>query len=281
MPSSREPNEEPAHPETTQSRIDVPPSVIDVDLLRRRLLIGSAVAGIDGVTGAAIRDGELGGPSRTLRGSVPWQEGTADAPPGVSGSGYIFFTPAEVAFIDAAVARLIPHDPVGPGGVEAGVTFFLDRQLAGKFGRGDHYYLGGPWSKGTPEQGYQSRFSPSQLYRTAIAAIDKYIGENFGGAVFAKIKTADQDKVLKDLEGGKIALADGVDAKTFFAMLLQNTKEGYFSDPIYGGNKDMGAWKMIGFPGAHYDYSEWVARHGERVPYPTVSFKGRPGWRQA
>ena len=73
---------------------------------------------------------------------------------------------------------------------------------------------------------------------------------------------------------------DGVDSKAFFALFLQNTKEGYFSDPIYGGNKDMGAWKMIGFPGAHYDYKEWVPRHGERVPYPTVGFKGRPGWRQ-
>jgi gluconate 2-dehydrogenase gamma chain len=42
----------------------------------------------------------------------------------------------------------------------------------------------------------------------------------------------------------------------------------------------MGAWKMIGFPGAHYDYKEWVHRHGERVPYPPVGFKGRPGWRE-
>lgn len=27
-----------------------------------------------------------------------------------------------------------------------------------------------------------------------------------------------------------------VDSKTFFAMPLQNTKDGFFSDPIYGGN---------------------------------------------
>jgi gluconate 2-dehydrogenase gamma chain len=85
---------------------------------------------------------------------------------------------------------------------------------------------------------------------------------------------------LKGLESGEVNLDDGVDSKTFFAMLLQNTKEGYFSDPIYGGNKDMGAWKMIGFPGAHYDYKEWVARHGERVPFAPVGFKGRPGWTQ-
>jgi len=248
---------------------------------RRRFLIGSAIAGLGGVAAAALRDGELGGPSQTLRGAVPWQEGTADAPPGVSGSGYIFFTPAEVSLVDAVVGRLIPDDPVGPGAVEAGVTFFLDRQLAGKFGQGDHYFLGGPWPKGTPEQGYQSRFAPAQLYRAALAAIDKYTGATFDGSVFSKLAGANQDKVLKGLESGEIQLGDSVDSKSFFAMLLQNTKEGYFSDPIYGGNKDMGAWKMIGFPGAHYDYKEWVTRHGERVPYPAVSFKGRPGWTEA
>ena len=245
---------------------------------RRRFLIGTAIAGFGGVAAAAMHDGELGAPPQTLRGSVPWQEGTADAPPGASGSGYLFFTPEEAAFIEAAVARLIPNDPVGPGAIEANVPFFLDRQLVGKFGRGDHYYLCGPWPKGTPEQGYQSRFNPAQLYRAAIAAVDRYVGANFGGVSLSKLSSDDQVKVLKGLESGDIALEAGVDSKSFFDMLLQNTKEGYFSDPIYGGNKDMSAWKMIGFPGAHYDYKEWVTRYGERVPYPTVSFKGRPGW---
>jgi gluconate 2-dehydrogenase gamma chain len=257
----------------------IAPSV-KVNLVRRRLLLGGAVVGIGGVAAADIHDGELGALPQTFRGAIPWQEGTADAPPGASGSGYVFFSAAEVAFIEAAVGRLIPNDPVGPGAIEANVPFFLDRQLAGKFGRGDHYYLGGPWPKGTPEQGYQTRFSPSQLYRAAIAAIDKYVGGNFSGVSFSKLTSEDQDKVLNGLESGAIKLDDSVDSKSFFAMLLQNTKEGYFSDPIYGGNKDMGAWKMIGFPGAHYDYKEWVSRHGERVPYPTVGFKGRPGWKE-
>jgi gluconate 2-dehydrogenase gamma chain len=252
--------------------------VTKVNLDRRHFLIGSVAAGVAGATAATVHDGELGAPPQTIRGSVPWKDGTADAPPGASGSGYVYFTTMEAAFIEAAVGRLIPNDPVGPGGVEANVPFFLDRQLAGPFGRGDHYFLGGPWPKGTPEQGYQSRFSPAQLYRAAIAAIDQYVGANLGAATFSALATADQDKLLKGLESGDVKLDGGVDSKSFFAMLLQNTKEGYFSDPIYGGNKDMAAWKMIGFPGAHYDYKEWVSRHGERVPYPTVGFKGRPGW---
>jgi gluconate 2-dehydrogenase gamma chain len=252
--------------------------VTKVNLRRRHLLIGGVAAGIAGTAAASVHDGELGAPPQSIRGSVPFKEGTADAPPGASGSGYAYFTPAEAAFIEAAVARLIPDDPVGPGAVEANVPFFLDRQLAGSFGRGDHFYLGGPWPKGTPEQGYQSRFNPAQLYRAAIAAIDQYAGANLGSATFAKLAAADQDKMLKEMESGAIKLDGGVDAKAFFAMFLQNTKEGYFSDPIYGGNKDMGAWKMIGFPGAHYDYKDWVTRHGEAVPFPTVGFMGRPGW---
>lgn len=251
-----------------------------VNLQRRQLLVGGVAVGVAGATVAAtaVRDGELGAPERTIRGSVPWKEGAADSPPAVSGSGYIYFTPVEAAFIEAAVARLIPNDEVGPGAVEANVPFFLDRQLAGPFGRGDHYYLGGPWPKGTPQQGYQSRFNPAQLYRAAIAAADKYVSANLAAPAFAKLATDAQDKFLKQLESGDAKLDDGVDAKSFFAMLLQNTKEGYFSDPIYGGNKDMAAWKMIGFPGAHYNYKDWVSRHGERVPFPTVGFKGRPGW---
>jgi gluconate 2-dehydrogenase gamma chain len=257
------------------------PDRAGVDLHRRRLLLAGA-AGIASTAGAAIaiHDGELGAPPETIRGEMPWAPGSADSPPAASGSDYKYFKPAEVVFIEAAVGRLIPDDAVGPGAVQAGVPFFLDRQLAGTYGRGDHFYLGGPWPKGTPQQGYQSRFTPAQLYRAAIEAIDRYVAAQFSGSSFARLKPEDQDTVLKGLESDRITLDGGVEAKMFFDMLLQNTKEGYFSDPIYGGNKDMAAWKMIGFPGAHYDYLEWVDRHGESVPYPPVSFKGRRGWRE-
>jgi gluconate 2-dehydrogenase gamma chain len=245
---------------------------------RRGLLTGGAAIGAAGAAVAASRhDGELGGPSEAIRGEVPWAEGAADAPPGASGGGALFFNTAEASLIAAIVDRLIPPDPVGPGAVEAGVPTFLDRQLAGPYGRGAHFYLGGPWPKGTPEQGYQSRLTPAQLYRAALGAIPAYVSKTFNGASFQKLAAADQDKVLKGLEAGQVEL-EGVDGKAFFAMLLQNTKEGYFSDPIYGGNRDMAAWKMIGFPGAHYNYRDWVTRHGERVPFEPVSFRGRPGW---
>ena len=247
---------------------------------RRHFLLGGTAAGVAGIASGKIHDGELGGPAQVIHGSVPWQAGTADAPPGVSGSDYSYFTKIEAAFIEAAVARLIPSDPVGPGAVDANVPFFIDRQLIGPYGRGDHLYKGGPWSKGTPEQGYQSRFSPAQLYRAAIPAVERYVGSQFSGATFKQLSSDQQDQVLKALDTGKATLTD-VDGRAFFALFLQNVLEGYFSDPLYGGNKDMAAWKMIGFPGAHYDYKEWATRHGERVPFSTVGITGRPGWAEA
>jgi hypothetical protein len=57
-----------------------------------------------------------------------------------------------------------------------------------------------------------------------------------------------------------------VRAAPFFETLLQGTRYGFFADPIFGGNRDMAAWKMIGFPGARYDYRDWVERHNERYP---------------
>jgi gluconate 2-dehydrogenase gamma chain len=249
----------------------------DGKISRRRLLLGGATVGAAVVTGAAVHDGELGNRAQTIKDAMPWREGAADVPPMAAGTDYRFFTAAEAAFIEPAIERLIPPDETGPGAMQCNVHVFLDRQLSGPFGRGDHYYLGGPWPKGTPEQGYQSRFSPAQYYRAAIPAIEAYVKGTYAGNAFKALAAADQDGVLRALEKGEAQL-DGVDGKGFFAMLLQNTLEGYLSDPIYGGNKDMAAWKMIGFPGAHYDYREWVGRHGERVPYPPVSIRGRPGW---
>lgn len=53
--------------------------------------------------------------------------------------------------------------------------------------------------------------------------------------------------------------------REFFALLLQNTKEGYFADPRYGGNFGMAGWIHIGFPGARASFLEWVER--DNVPY--------------
>jgi gluconate 2-dehydrogenase gamma chain len=38
---------------------------------------------------------------------------------------------------------------------------------------------------------------------------------------------------------------------------------------------------LIGFPGARYDHSPYVKKHGERYPLPPVGITGRPDWNLA
>ena len=239
-------------------------------LSRRRLLTAGAV--ITAVPVATAAAAALGGTD------APFKEGQANAPVAAdTGTGWTWFTEAEAAFVNAAVARLIPADELGPGGVEAGVPVFIDRQLAGPYGRGERWYMQGPWSAGAPTQGWQTRLTPAGLYRAGIKAVDAAVVRESRGGSFARLAAADQDAFLQRLEKGDVAL-DGVDAKAFFAQLLQNTLEGFWSDPIYGGNRDMAGWKLIGFPGARYDNSSFVAQHGQKYPLPPVGLKGRVEW---
>jgi gluconate 2-dehydrogenase gamma chain len=217
--------------------------------------------------------------AETIRRRLPWAAGASDRPERIDERpGYVFFSPAEAAFVEAAAARLIPSDQTGPGAIEAGVPRFIDRQLAGPYGAGDHFYLQPPFPKGLPTQGWQMA-APAEVYRAAIPAIERWVAARYGRP-FAALDPATQDEALKALENGSAELAGAADAKAFFALLLQNTLEGYFADPVYGGNRDMGPWRMIGFPGARYDLKPYVLRYGERYPLPPVGLMGRPDWRR-
>ncbi len=189
-----------------------------------------------------------------------------------------FLIASEVAFIDAAVDRLIPSDALGPGAVEAGVTVFIDRQLAGPFGKAVDWYMQGPWAKGTEQQGYQRRRTPAEVYRAAIKAIDAK-AQQARNMSFEALTAAEQDDVLHALEDDKIDLGD-VSAKTFFTLLWQNTQEGFFADPIYLGNRNFVGWKLIGYPGPRYNYDGAIRHFGERYALPTVGLMGRDPSRQ-
>jgi gluconate 2-dehydrogenase gamma chain len=203
--------------------------------------------------------------------SQPFSGGSSPVP---SIPGPAFLSDAERAFVESAVARLIPADDLGPGAKEAGVAEFIDRQLAGPFGGAETWYMQGPWSKGTDEQGYQLRLSPAQLYRAAIADIDERAKAAHGGKRFADLDAAAQDALLHALEGGD-ASAGGDLAKDFFTMLLANTTEGFLADPIYGGNRDFIGWKLVGFPGPRYNYVAEIEQHGRKYEMPTVGLAGR------
>ncbi|MCK9687118.1 gluconate 2-dehydrogenase subunit 3 family protein [Scleromatobacter humisilvae] len=184
-----------------------------------------------------------------------------------------YFNAAEWAFVSAAVDRLIPADQSGPGGVATGVPEFIDRQMEMPYGHGAYAYMAGPFQTGLdPTLGYQLPHTPRDLYRKGIAASNE-ASRKMHGAPFDKLASARQDEFLGLLEGGRIA-GDDPPLAAFFAQLLENTREGFFADPMYGGNRGMAGWKLIGFPGARADFTDWIDQAGQRYPFGPVSING-------
>jgi len=222
---------------------------------RRELLLTTAISLIFSTTSASALD---------VKGSLPWSANAGSPPTPVQPGPWVYFTAEEGAAIEALVDRLIPPDPQTPGGKDAGCAVFIDRQLAGPYGRAEGLYMRGPFADGTPQQGDQSSLTPAARYRQGLAALDKYCRGKYAGKSFAQLPDSEKDKLLSGLEKDQVP--------------LENTQEGFFADPVYGGNRNMAGWKMIGYPGARYDYRDWVERHNERYPLPPVSIGGRPDW---
>jgi gluconate 2-dehydrogenase gamma chain len=180
---------------------------------------------------------------------------------------YLFFNREEAQFIEAAVARLIPTDQ-HPGAIEAGVPNYLDKQLGGAWGAGARLYMSGPWAPARPGLGYQLPLTPGELFHTAIKAINAELAKS--DSPFWEMPPEQQDEYLHRLEDGKVDL-NGVPSDIFFSQLREMTVEGFFSDPVYGGNQDMVGWKMIGFPGAYASYYDLIDKHGIKLEREPVS----------
>ena len=187
-----------------------------------------------------------------------------------------FFTGEEWNFIVAACDRLIPADANGPGALQANVPVFIDRQMLTDYGSGGLWYMSAPFFPDSkPEFGYQYRFTPREIYRGGIAELGGYCVKQYGRG-FDQIGESAQNTVLAALEKGELQLG-AVPSGVFFEQLLANTKEGYFADPMYGGNEGMEGWKMLGFPGARGDYGDFIRMHNKPYPNGPVSIQGQEG----
>ena len=196
-------------------------------------------------------------------------------------SQHLFLEASEIDFLEAAVDRLIPPDEKWAGAKEAGVVTYIDRQMSGPWGKGDQLYMSGPYIPGPPSLGYQLGFTPAQMFRRAIAAINQRF-KNLGTS-FKQLSHEEQDDFLSALEAGKFDL-NGVPSSTFFGFLWEHTLEGFFADPVYGGNHDKVGWRMIGYPGAYSDFYEWIDQHGvpfTREPMSIADEKASPSMQHA
>lgn len=222
--------------------------MVDDAIPRRKFLLGAGVAGTAAVAGLGHQD--------AVQAQVAPQPATAQATPGAGPEPLLVLTLTEAAFISAAADTLIPADELSPSGSECGVTTFVDRQLASAWGGGDKMYRSGPFHQGKPEQGNQLPLTPREFFAVGIAAANEW-SRTTHGKEFDRLSAEDRATALKTMEAGKAQFA-GVDAKTFFEALLAITMEGFFSDPMYGGNRDSASWKMIGFPGLPATYANVV-----------------------
>ncbi|MHC1479368.1 gluconate 2-dehydrogenase subunit 3 family protein [Frateuria aurantia] len=224
-------------------------------------LAGMAAAGVSAAAGADVI---------TSHSELPTQLSPELVPEMVTRKGGLsYLTQDEATTVGAIFDRLIPADALSIGAVDAGCVEFIDRQLAGDFGKAKSMYMLGPFKSGLPEAGPQTQQTPAQRYRIGLADLQDYLHRH-GSKDFAALDAQAQDQMLQQLEAGAIEFAH-TDAKAFFALLLQNVREGYFADPIYGGNKNMVGWKLVGFPGARYDFREQIARKGQVLNIEPVS----------
>lgn len=193
--------------------------------------------------------------------------------PAHTGGFKVLTDPADRATLEALFDRLIPEDELGASASQAGCIEFLDDQLAGDYGAGKALYLSGPFDpENEAELMAEPQFlaTPRERYETGLKALRHYSQSHFQQP-FEKLSPQQVDDFLEAMEAGHIDLGDGINSQALFELMLQNVREGYLADPLYGGNKDMVGWRMIGFPGARYDYRKYVDQRGEQLSLIPVS----------
>jgi gluconate 2-dehydrogenase gamma chain len=177
--------------------------------------------------------------------------------------GYSFLNLDEAAFVEALVDHMVPADELTPKGTDIGINIYIDRALAGAWGKGERLYMQGPWKTGAPSQGYQLPLTPAQLYRAGIAATNAHCRKAYDKS-FDRLSEQQREEVLVALSTGKVTFDNGPPARVFWTTVYQTVMEGMFSDPIHGGNRDKAGWKLIGFPGAIAVHRENVAKYRDK-----------------
>jgi gluconate 2-dehydrogenase gamma chain len=225
----------------------------DPKIGRREFLTVAGAAALAPAASAAAQQTQLATPSaNTTLATTSTQPPPVDEP-------LLTLTATEHAFFVAAADTIIPPDALSPSGSDCGVANFIDRQLAGAYGTGARLYRQGPFPKGKPEQGYQLSLNPREFFRAGVASANEFTRKTWAKD-FDRLNEEQRIAALKAMEEGK-AEFNGFGSAMFFNALLQITMEGFFADPIYGGNRDMASWKMVGYPGLPATYRNDIRKY--------------------
>lgn len=263
------------HPDTDKANGMHDPS-------RRRFIKNTGmVAG--GVVGGTL----LGGLLTNQIMSKPETQSKQEETPNFQEARQFFNRMEDFAVLQMATERIFPKDDNGPGAIELGVPYFIDKQLAGRWGMNAKDYRQGPFIKfeqvestkqkdaeklspnpqgaqgadnklETELQRNQSRLSRGEIFVQGIRRMNQISQERFQTS-FDQAEEDQQIEILQDFESGKVKMK-GVAAENFFALLRQATLEGAYADPLYGGNRNMAGWKMKEFPGSQASYANIIEK---------------------
>ena len=192
----------------------------------------------------------------------------------LTGNERLFFDDYQRKVIEAASARIIPTDD-DPGATEARVVNFIDRYLSGI----EYVYATADGTgflqiEGKDAQAWRERVTSMQeRYTEGIRSLNELSHEMFQRS-FTDLEAQEQDEVLvrtsgwpkpeeftiraivqgRDVvpgEGGAPPSNQPIpdDQLDFFPMLVLHVRQGFYSDPVYGGNRDRIGWTVIGYPG--------------------------------
>jgi gluconate 2-dehydrogenase gamma chain len=238
--------------------------MVDETLPRRKFLLGAGLAGASVATGLAGTTAPAEAQTTAAAPAAPPAHAAAEP------ETYHVLSATEVAFLSAAADTMIPADELSPSGTDCGVVTYIDRQLAGAYGSGDKVYRSGPFRRGKPEQGYQLALTPREYVASGIEAANAWSRKTYGKE-FDRLSAADRIAALTQMQKGE-AKFEHFSATGFFNRVHGLVMEGFFSDPMYGGNRNMAGWKMIGFPGLPATYADKVdAYYNKRYVAPPRS----------
>ncbi|MGE7545991.1 gluconate 2-dehydrogenase subunit 3 family protein [Sporosarcina newyorkensis] len=251
---------EPQQPETTQKGIS-----------RRNFMKNT------GFLAGGLVGGSLFGGLLTNQLQKP-ETGTKNATHIVTEARTFFSRGEDFDILSAATERIFPKDDLGPGAIELGIPYFIDRQLTSEWGTNAKEYMQGPFPQTAavdnyekkdrdqskqgpnadtqvpaPTPRYQTKMTRAEIFTEGIRAIEQTSQEKFK-TKFKDLEPEQQDEILQLFDEGK-AKMNGVNSNTFFNLLLQTTIEGAYADPVYGGNRNMDGWRMKEYPGPRMSYT--------------------------
>ncbi len=269
-----------------REEIDSPSTQTDPKVSRRHFL---QLLGFAAVTGSTLAGGVAIGTqiqqtreSPPIPDELPQELQYSEVPPAPDTppepDQLRFFTLQEALVVDALCGRILPGTAEDPGAQEATVVIYIDNLLSWQDGYAEATYRMPPYvhlyeGDSPPEAisrykvipvkaseiqryGYQSQLNPREVYRSAIAAIESYVRREYDQTSFADLGEEDQNSIIQAMLDGEIDTFQQMSSTSFFHVLRRHVAEGMFSDPAYGGNRDMVGWKLIGYPGAQRSYSE-------------------------